>query len=422
MRILIVGSGGREHTLAWVLRGAGSLFIAPGNAGTASLGQNVPIDASDIEQLVKFAYVENIDLTVVGPEVPLAHGLVDALKARGLTAFGPSAAAAEIESSKAFAKAFMQRHGVPTASWSVFQSSQLREAQDCARSYNGSCVVKASGLAAGKGAIVCGDMNEAEEALQTIMADGAFGEAGSETIIEERMEGEEVSLFALTDGEDYVLLAAAQDHKQVGEGDQGPNTGGMGAYAPAPIATEALLDTARRRIIEPVLEGMASEGRLYTGCLYAGLMVTADGPKVVEFNCRFGDPEAQVVLPIIDTDPFELLSASAGGGVGRIRMASESKAAACVVLASGGYPGSYQKGHPIRGLDQAAEQSGVVVFHAGTREDAGRVTSSGGRVLGVTAVSSSLEQAFTRAYDAVDCIEFKDCYYRRDIGHRVRGH
>lgn len=420
MRILIVGSGGREHALAWVLRKAGPIMVAPGNAGTASLGQNIPIESGDIKNLVDLAYKENIDLTVVGPEVPLALGLVDALRARGLAAFGPSAAAAEIESSKAFAKAFMARHNVPTAQWRVFESTQFKEARAYASSYHGRCVVKASGLAAGKGAIVCNNQDEVDAALQSIMADGTFGDAGRQTIVEERMEGPEVSLFALTDGDDYVLMAAAQDHKQIYEQDQGPNTGGMGAYAPAPVANADLVDAARRRIIEPVLEGMASEGRLYTGCLYAGLMVTDDGPKVIEFNCRFGDPEAQVVLPIMDSDPTEVLHRAATGGLGRTRIAPASKAAACVVLASGGYPGTYEKGHVITGLDKAHEIPGVVVFHAGTKADEEQVVTSGGRVLGVTAVSNDLDSAFDAAYQATDCIDFEGCYYRRDIGHRVR--
>lgn len=420
MRILIVGSGGREHALAWVLRKAGPLMIASGNAGTASLGRNIPIAPGDIKGIVDLAYRENIDLTVVGPEVPLALGLADALKARGLAVFGPSAAAAQIESSKAFAKDFMERHNVPTAQWRVFESTQLNEARAYASSYRGRCVVKASGLAAGKGAIVCSNQDEVDAALQSIMADGTFGDAGRQTIVEECMEGPEVSLFALTDGDDYVLMAAAQDHKQIYEQDQGPNTGGMGAYAPAPIANADLVDAARRRIIEPVLEGMASEGRLYTGCLYAGLMVTDDGPKVIEFNCRFGDPEAQVVLPIMDSDPAEVLHRAATGGLGRTRIAPASNVAACVVLASGGYPGAYEKGHVITGLDKAHEIPGVVVFHAGTKLVDDQVVTSGGRVLGVTAVSNNLDSAFDGAYQAAECIEFEGCYYRRDIGHRVR--
>ena len=420
MRILIVGSGGREHALAWVLRGARELFIAPGNAGTRNHGQNIPIQPTDIIGLVDFAYRKAVDLIVVGPEIPLALGLVDALTERGLAVFGPTAAAAQIESSKAFAKAFMQRHAVPTADWRVFTSSELEEARVYAQTYDGWCVVKASGLAAGKGAIVCNDMMEAEAALQSIMTKGTFGEAGQQIIVEERMEGEEVSLFVLTDGDDYVLLAPAQDHKQIYDGDQGPNTGGMGAYAPASVATKALIEQARYKIIEPVLEGMAREDRRYTGCLYAGLMVTRGGPKVVEFNCRFGDPEAQVVLPLIDADAVEVLHRASVGGLGNMRVSLSSAAAACVVLASGGYPGAYQKGHTITGLEQASELPGVAIFHAGTRIESGCTVTAGGRVLGVTAISTDLDRAFSHAYEAVDCIHFEGRYFRRDIGHRVR--
>ena len=420
MRILIVGSGGREHALSWAMRGAHTLFIAPGNAGTSGLGQNIPIGASQIEELAEFAHQEQIDLAVIGPEVPLALGLADALAEGSRAVFGPSAKAAEIESSKAFAKAFMQRHQVPTADWRAFSATEVEAAREHVRAMDGRCVVKASGLAAGKGAIVCTDEAAAEQAVVEMMVEGSFGEAGDEVVLEELMEGEEVSLFALTDGDDYVLLAPAQDHKRIHEGDLGPNTGGMGAYAPAPVADEALIDTARRSIIEPVLIGMASEGRPYKGCLYAGLMVTADGPRVVEFNCRFGDPEAQVVLPLLDVDPVELLHRAATGGLGNMRVAEPSGAAACVVLASGGYPGSYQKGFGINGLAAAQEVPGAVVFHAGTRMEGDDIVTAGGRVLGVTAVGANLDIALDRAYEAVEVIHFEGMQFRRDIGYRVR--
>ncbi len=420
MRVLIVGSGGREHALAWVLRGAHTLFIAPGNAGTSDLGSNVPIGSSEINKLAAFAHRERIDLTVIGPEVPLAQGLVDTFAESQLAVFGPSSKAAVIESSKAFAKAFMQRHQVPTADWKTFAATELEAARVHIRAMDGRCVVKASGLAAGKGALVCTDVESAERALVDIMVENSFGEAGEVVVVEELMEGEEVSLFALTDGEDYVMLASAQDHKRVYEGDLGPNTGGMGAYAPAPVADETLIDRTRRNIIEPVLAGMASEGRLYKGCLYVGLMVTVDGPKVVEFNCRFGDPEAQVVLPLLDADPFEVLHRAAQGGVGNMRIPPSSEAAACVVLASGGYPGSYQKGFAIEGLAVAQEVPRAVVFHAGTRKEGSNVVTAGGRVLGVTAVGANLNTAFDRAYQAVDCVHFEGMQFRRDIGYRVR--
>ena len=289
MRILIVGSGGREHALAWVVRSADALFIAPGNPGTQQLGVNIPIQATDIRELVLFVREEKIDLVIIGPEIPLAEGLADAMESVGVPCFGPSAAAAEIESSKAFAKAFMQRHLVPTAQWQCFQADQMNEAKNYAQTI-GRCVIKASGLAAGKGAIMCENFADSEQAIDDLLIQGSLGDAGKEIVIEEWMEGEEASVFVLTDGDDYILLDSAQDHKRVFDDDQGPNTGGMGAYAPAPVMTQSLIETTCTQIIEPVLEGMAREGRVYKGCLYAGLMITEQGPKVVEFNCRFGDP------------------------------------------------------------------------------------------------------------------------------------
>ncbi len=420
MKILIVGSGGREHALAWAVRGAKTLFIAPGNAGTREFGENVDIKATDTETLVSFSRRENIDLVVVGPEVPLAGGLSDALDQGGIACFGPSAAAAEIESSKAFAKAFMQRHNVPTAQWQAFLPDQIEEAKTYARTL-GRCVVKASGLAAGKGAIMCEDQASSDRALQELLTMGLLGDAGKEVVVEEWMEGEEASVFALTDGEDYVMLDPAQDHKRAFDDDLGPNTGGMGAYAPAPVMTSNLIDEVCRSIIEPTLEGMACEGRRYTGCLYAGLMITDRGPKVVEFNCRFGDPETQVVLPLMGADPIEVLLRAANGGIGNLRLTKQSLAAACVVLASGGYPGSYDKGYPIHGLNAASEIPGALVFHAGTKSEDQKIVTAGGRVLGVTAVASSLRNAVSRAYEAADLIQFDGKHLRRDIGHHALG-
>ena len=416
MRILIVGSGGREHALAWTLKNAEVLYIAPGNPGTQSLGHNLSLDPSDHQGIVSFARDEKIDLVVVGPEQPLANGLADALDQGGIACFGPSAAAAKIESSKSFAKAFMQRNHIPTADWRSFQPDQYEEAKIYAQQL-GQCVVKASGLAAGKGAIMCENSSDAEKTLRELLIDGNLGDAGKEVVIEEWMIGEEASLFILTDGDDYLLLDSAQDHKRVFDNDQGPNTGGMGAYAPAPVMTQQLIDTTCSTIIEPVLQSMASEGKLYKGCLYAGLMITDEGPKVVEFNCRFGDPEAQVVLPLIDGDPMEMLLCAATGGIGNLRSSTQSKSAACVVLASGGYPGSYQKGKQITGLKEASEVSGSLIFHAGTTTDGNSVFTDGGRVLGVTAIGSTLNDALHRAYQASDIIEFEGKHYRRDIGH-----
>ena len=420
MKILIVGSGGREHALAWAVRGTGRLFIAPGNAGTTEFGENVDIKATDTEGLVSFSRQENIDLVVVGPEVPLAGGLADALGQAGIACFGPSAVAAEIESSKAFAKAFMQRHNVPTAQWQAFLPDQIEKAKAYAQTL-GRCVVKASGLAAGKGAIMCEDQASSDRALHDLLAIGRLGDAGREVVVEEWMEGEEASVFALTDGDDYQVLDPAQDHKRAFDNDLGPNTGGMGAYAPTPVMTTNLIDEVCGSIIEPTLEGMAYEGRRYTGCLYAGLMITEQGPKVVEFNCRFGDPETQVVLPLMGADPIEVLLRAANGGIGNLRLTKQSLAAACVVLASGGYPDSYNKGYPISGLNAAREIPGALVFHAGTKSDDQKILTAGGRVLGVTAVASTLREAVSRAYESADLIQFDGKHMRRDIGHSALG-
>ena len=418
MRVLIIGSGGREHALARSLaRSARSLFIAPGNAGTGQIGQNVPIEPDDIEGLVSFAQQESIQLTVVGPEAPLVHGVSDAFEACRLPVVGPSSAAAEIEGSKAFAKAFMERHGIPTAAHRTFAADQFGEASAYVREAGAPIVVKASGLAAGKGVMVCATMDEALGALDRVLRTPYYADTGREVVVESYMEGEEASVFALTDGEDYAVLVPAQDHKRVGEGDTGPNTGGMGAYAPTPVAQGDLLADIRRRIIEPTLEGMASEGRLYKGCLYAGIMVTPEGPKVVEFNCRLGDPEAQVVLPLLDVDLVEALQRLTEGRLGTLRVTERDGAAACVVLSSCGYPGPYQKGLPISGLDAAGELQDVEVFHSGTRLDSlGRILTAGGRVLGVTAIAADLPGAVQRAYEAVDLIHFEGAHFRRDIG------
>lgn len=420
MRILIVGSGGREHALAWALSSRRSeLFIAPGNAGAEALGQNVPIAPGDIADLVKFASKERIDLTVVGPEIPLVNGIADAFEASRLPIVGPSARAAAIEGSKAFAKDFMERNNIPTAAYRTFKSDQYAEAREYVRQEGAPIVVKASGLAAGKGAIVCATLGEAHDALDRLMRAQDFGVAGEEVVVESFMEGEEASIFAVTDGEDYVLLAPAQDHKRIGEGDTGPNTGGMGAYAPAPIVTSELLDEACKQIIEPTLDGLAREGRLFKGFLYAGLMVTDEGMKVVEFNCRLGDPEAQVVIPLLDADWADTLLAVAEGRLGNHRVALGGDTAACVVMASAGYPGKYEKGFPVSGLKEAEEVPGAIVFHAGTRTTAaGQVVTAGGRVLGVTAVRADLRSALDGTYEAAGRIRFEGAQYRRDIGRK----
>ncbi len=425
MRILVVGSGGREHALGWALSHGGSeLYFAPGNPGTKDLGFNIAIPSDDVGQLVQWARDEAIDLTVVGPEIPLVAGIADTFKEAGLHIVGPVAAAATIEGSKAFAKAFMARHSIPTASFQVFEADQHEAAQHYLQHHGAPIVIKASGLAAGKGALVCKTLEQGTVALDRMMRQHAFGDAASEVIIEDFLEGEEASVFVLTDGDDYICLPLAQDHKRIGEGDTGPNTGGMGAYAPAPVVDDALLERVRQTIIEPTLEGMATEGRLYQGCLYVGLMITTSGPQVVEFNCRLGDPEAQVVLPLLDIDATELMMAVAEERLGNTRVKCSSGAAACVVLASGGYPGSYRKGLPITGLTEASEQA--LVFHAGTAmadgSDTEHVVTAGGRVLGITGQGRDLKSALNGAYSAAAEIRFDGLTLRSDIGWRGLAH
>lgn len=422
MRILVIGSGGREHALAWYLSGSaeqGEIFVAPGNAGTAGLATNVDLTPTDLDGLLGFAEEKDVDLTIVGPEWPLVQGIVDRFEKHGRAVVGPSAAAARLEGSKAFAKAFMLRHGIPTAAHRTFEVDDIAAAMAYVEEEGAPIVVKASGLAAGKGAIVCETVGEARSAIDTILRDRAFGAAGETVVIESFMNGEEVSVFALTDGRSYRILAPAQDHKRIGEGDTGPNTGGMGAYAPAPLMSGELLEQVRTTIIEPTLKGMAQDGNAYRGVLYCGLMITADGPKVVEYNCRFGDPEAQVLLPLLENDPIELFEAMARRRLESVDLRLRSGAAACVVLASAGYPGSYDKGMAIEGLDVAGQLDGVIVFHAGTRlGDDGQFVTDGGRVLGVTATGSDLQHALDRAYAAVDRISFEGVQFRRDIGRK----
>ncbi|MBK6709455.1 MAG: phosphoribosylamine--glycine ligase [Chloroflexi bacterium] len=413
MKILIVGSGGREHALAWKLAQSPlveEIFIAPGNAGTGLIGTNVPIAVEDVAGLVAFAREKGIGLTAVGPEIPLALGLVDAFQAAGLTVFGPTQAAAQLETSKAFAKAFMQEVGIPTAVSATFTDYQQ------AANYlpDGPVVVKASGLAAGKGVIVCDNRAEAEAALRQIMLDREFGPAGDEVIIEERLSGPEVSLLAFCDGQTAVPLPPARDHKRAYDGDLGPNTGGMGVYAPPPDVDAALVDHIMRTVIQPAVDGMARRGAPYVGVLYAGIMLTAVGPKVLEFNCRFGDPETQALLPLLDGDLAEILLACAAGRLTPEMVRVHSGACATVVMAAPGYPGTYPKGLPITGLEAVPEE--VVVFHAGTHHADGQIVTSGGRVLCVSALGADLATAVSRAYAGVAAIHFDGAHYRTDIG------
>ena len=421
-RVLVAGSGGREHALATFLARSPevqAVYTAPGNAGTPN---NVAIDASaegGFEALADFAERESIDLTVIGPEAPLCAGIAGVFKSRGLPLFGPAPEAARLEGDKAYARRFMQQHGIPHPAFAVF--TKPAEARDHVQSLpEGPVVVKAAGLAGGKGVLVCGGRREALEALAGLMERRQLGAAGDTVLIEECMEGEEASILALCDGRRALYLASSQDHKRALDGDRGPNTGGMGAYAPAPVVTPEILEAVDRRIVRPTLEALEKEGTPYLGCLYVGLMIARGVPRVVEFNCRFGDPETQAVLPLLESDLYTLLAASARGDLGGLQARNRPGAACCVVLAAGGYPGPYEKGKVIRGLGQAAALPGLHVFHAGTRRLAdGKVATSGGRVLGVTGTGGSIREAIAAAYRGVQAVGFEGCHYRRDIGHRA---
>ena len=420
MQVLVIGGGGREHTLVWKLaqsKKVTKLYAAPGNPGMKDLAECVDLDMTDLSGLADWAEKHAIDLTVVGPEAPLVAGIVDVFKARGLTIFGPSAKAAEIEGSKIFSKELMQKYGVPTAFFKVCDN--LADARAFVEEKGAPIVIKADGLAAGKGVVVAMTRDEAMEALDEMMGDHKFGAAGNRVVIEEFMDGEEASLLAFTDGKTIVPMLAAQDHKRVDDGDQGPNTGGMGAYCPAPVMTDALKEKTVKTILRPIVDALAKEGRPYSGCLYAGLMIKGDSVKVVEFNARFGDPETQVVLPLLKSDLAEIMVACAKGTLRPDMVEWSDRAAVCVVMASGGYPVSYKKGLPITGLKTAGGMEDVVVFHAGTREEDGKILTNGGSVLGVTAVADDIPSAQQKAYDAVEKIHFDGVHYRQDIAWRA---
>ncbi|ADB47637.1 phosphoribosylamine--glycine ligase [Acidaminococcus fermentans DSM 20731] len=420
MQVLVIGGGGREHTLVWKLaqsKKVTKLYAAPGNPGMKDLAECVDLDIADLDGLADWAEKHAIDLTVVGPEAPLVAGIVDVFKARGLTIFGPSAKAAEIEGSKIFSKELMEKYGVPTAFFKVCDN--LADARAFVEEKGAPIVIKADGLAAGKGVVVAMTRDEALAALDEMMGAHKFGSAGNRVVIEEFMEGEEASLLAFTDGKTIVPMLAAQDHKRVNDGDQGPNTGGMGAYCPAPVMTDALKEKTVKEVLRPIVDALAKEGRPYSGCLYAGLMIKGDSVKVVEFNARFGDPETQVVLPLLKSDLAEIMVACANGTLTPDLVEWSDKAAVCVVMASGGYPASYKKGIPITGLKAANAMDNVVVFHAGTREEDGKILTNGGRVLGVTAVADDIPSAQQKAYDAVDKIHFDGAHYRQDIAWRA---
>ena len=423
MKVLVVGAGGREHALCWSLAASplvSDLLCAPGSDAIAREARCVPIAVDDLDGIVAFCREQRVELVVPGPELPLVLGLVDQLEAAGIRAFGPSAAAARLEGSKTFAKDFCARHGIPTAPYQTFGSAEADAARACIRARGTPIVVKADGLAAGKGVTVAATVDEALAALEQAFG-GAFGTAGDAVVVEDCLEGEEASLFALVDGQDLLAFGTAQDHKRVGEGDTGPNTGGMGAYSPAPSMTAELTERALEDILRPTVAGMAAEGAPYRGVLYAGLMLTAEGPQLLEYNVRFGDPECQVLLPRLMTDLGQLLLGAADGALGHMDLRWYPEHVITVVMAAQGYPGAYARGSEIRGLEAAGAVEGVTIFHAGTRIENGRVLANGGRVLNVTAQGSSLAQARQRAYAAIDRIDWPEGFCRRDIGWRALG-
>jgi phosphoribosylamine--glycine ligase len=420
LRVLVVGGGAREHALAWKLsraEGLEELFVAPGNAGIAGIATCVPIAAEATVELAEFAASLHIDLTVVGPELPLVLGIADEFARRGLAIFGPSRAAAEIEGSKVFMKEFCQRHAIPTARARVAHTRD--EAAAALRELKVPVVFKADGLAAGKGVQVCRSKDDAEAALVRYFDEHSFGAAGERVLVEKCLEGSEVSFMAITDGASVVSLAAARDYKRLADGDEGPNTGGMGSFSPVPMES-GLAAEILRTIVHPTVAGLASEGRAYRGVLYAGVMVTSDGPQLLEFNCRFGDPETQVVLPRLEDDLLPLLRGAAGGALGGLRASWKREAAVCVVAAAEGYPATPRRGDPISGLGEALGQPGVLIFHAATAMDDGRLVTAGGRVLSVVGRGVTLDDAAATAYAALGHVHFEGMHYRRDIGKGIQ--
>ena len=421
MNVLIIGSGGREHALAWKVaqdERVQTVFVAPGNAGTAieAKCENVAIDVLDLDQLVAFAQ-DNVSLTIVGPEAPLVAGVVDRFREHGLACFGPTAGAAQLEGSKAFTKDFLARHQIPTAEYQNF--TEIEPALAYLREKGAPIVIKADGLAAGKGVIVAMTLDEAEAAVRDMLAGNAFGEAGSRVVIEEFLDGEEASFIVMVDGEHVLPMATSQDHKRVGDGDTGPNTGGMGAYSPAPVVTDEVHQRVMDQVIWPTVRGMAAEGNVYTGFLYAGLMIDEAGnPKVIEFNCRFGDPETQPIMLRLQSSLVELVEAANAGTLDKADAKWDPRCSLGVVLAAGGYPADYAKGDVIQGLDVAVSDSGKV-FHAGTALKDGQVTTSGGRVLCATALGNSVREAQQGAYRLAEQISWNGCFYRKDIGYRA---
>jgi len=420
MRVLVIGGGGREHVLAYKLAQSARVdhvYCAPGNAGTAEVGENIPLTVDDFESLIKFVKESEVSLTVVGPEAPLCEGIVDRFEKEGLRIFGPSAKAARIEGDKAYAKRLMKTALVPTAEGRVFEYHD--SARDYVASRDYGVVIKAAGLAAGKGVYVCEDPSDGLLALEKIMLENAHGEAGRVVVVEEMLKGQELSVFALVDGRTIYVLDAAQDHKPLIEGDTGPNTGGMGAYSPTPIATPDVMRIVEREVLVPIVDALRNDGAPYRGLLYAGLMLTAAGPKVLEFNCRYGDPEAQPLLMRLESDLFELLEATVDGRLDQMEVKWTNQSAVCVVLASKGYPVAYEKNKVIEGIQEADSLPGVSVFHAGTKRVGNSIVTSGGRVLGVTALGDDIADAQQKAYQAVDLIRFEGAFCRRDIADKA---
>lgn len=418
MKVLVVGSGGREHALCWKIaqRPDTEVYVAPGNIGMVDVATLVNIKVDDIAGLVDFAKAEEIDLTVVGPELPLTLGIVDAFQEAGLACFGPNKAAAKLEGSKAFSKELMKKYGIPTAAFDTF--TDVDKAKAFVDEIGVPCVVKADGLAAGKGVIICMTREEADKAIEDMLTDHAFGDASATIVIEEYMVGPEVSVLAFADGKTVLPMVSAQDHKRIFDGDKGPNTGGMGAYSPAPVYTEALSAEVNKTIIEPTIAAMAAEGTPFTGILYTGLMLTEKGPRVLEYNVRFGDPETQPIMVRMKSDIVELFQACVDGKLDEAALEWHDEAAVCVIMASGGYPASSEKGVPIHGLDDIAAEE-AIVFHSGTAEKDGEIVTNGGRVLGVTAKDATIKGAIDKAYAAVEKINFDHMQFRRDIGARA---
>ncbi len=421
MRILVVGSGGREHALVWKIAQSklvDKIFCAPGNAGISQLAECIDIKADDIFGLLEFARKEKIDLTVVGPEVALSLGIVDEFEKAGLKIFGPNKKAANLEASKIFSKELMAKYKVSTANFKIFDSAD--EAKKYIEKIGAPCVVKADGLAAGKGVVVAKNVDEAKNAVTSMMQEKVFGDAGKKIIIEECLIGQEASILVITDSREVVALASAQDHKRVFDNDRGPNTGGMGAYSPAPIVTADILKEIMQKIVYRTIDGLVKEGVDYRGVLYAGVMLTKDGPKTLEFNARFGDPETEAILPRLKSDLVEVMLATIEGKLSRVRTLEwDSRACVCVICASSGYPGNYAKDKEINGLDQAAKLEDVVVFHAGTKKAGNKILTSGGRVLGVTGLGATIKEAIDKTYAAVNKINFEGMHFRRDIGNRA---